>query len=56
MTWKLPSMAFKISLEILFGLGNLPLDRFWRHVSYIVLVNDGGSVHEVFFPSMKLFL
>lgn len=52
MSWKLPSMAFRILLGILVGPWNLPLDRFWRHVSYMILVNNaasGGRVEEVFF-------
>ena len=56
MLWKLPSRAFRILLGILFGLGDLPLDRFWRHVSYMFSVNDaasGGSVEENFFIVRK---
>ena len=48
--------AFKISLRILFDPGDLPSNRFWRNVSYIILVNDvacGGNVEEVLSSSMK---
>lgn len=52
----MPSRAFKILLEILSSSRDLHLIRFWRHASFIILLNDaasGGSV-EVLFPSMKL--
>jgi hypothetical protein len=51
MSWKFPSRAFRISLGILIRLGDLPLDRFSEHVSYLILMNDvasGGNVEELF--------
>jgi hypothetical protein len=56
MSWKFPSRAFRISLGILFRLGDLPLNRFSKHVSYLILMNDaasGGNV-EVFFLIINL--
>ena len=56
MSWKLHGMVFRISFGILFGPRNLPLDGLWRHMSYIILVNDGaieGSVKEVLVSNMK---
>ena len=32
MSWTFPSRAFGILLGVLCDLGNLPLNRFWRHV------------------------
>ena len=44
---------------ILSSPGDLPLDRFWRHVSYIIVVNDvasEGSEEEFFFFFFFFFL
>ena len=52
MSWKFPSRAFRISLGVLFGVGDLPLDSFCKHVSHIILLDDaasGGNVEEVSF-------
>ena len=46
----------KYRLGCYLGPRGLPLDRFWRHVSYIFLVNDvtnGGNAEEVLFKSIK---
>lgn len=43
MACKLFGRAFWILLGILFGPGNLPWYRFWRHVSYRILVNVAAS-------------
>ena len=42
MSWKLYGRTFRISCGILSSMGYLPLDRFWRHVSYLMLVNGPG--------------
>ena len=50
---------FRILLEILSSPRDLPLDRFWTHVSYILLVYDatsGGSMDEVILPSIKPYV
>ena len=52
MSWTFPSRAFGILLGVLCDLGNLPMNRFWRHVFYIIKVNDAateGNVEDVFF-------
>ena len=57
MLWKLLGRAFRISLGILSGQGNMPLDRFKKHVWYIIIVNDAASgeiVEEVLFSSMNV--
>lgn len=57
MLWKLHGKAFRILLGILFGQGDLPLDRFWRHVSFMIIVHDvvyGGCMEEVLFTSKKI--
>lgn len=57
MSWKLHGTVFRISLGILSSPENLPLDGLWRHMSYIILVNDAvsvGSVEEALISNMKL--
>ena len=53
MLWNLSGRVLKISLGIQSGLGDLPLNRFWRHVLYMIIVNDvareGCGVYFILF-------
>jgi hypothetical protein len=43
MSWKFLEKILNISLEILSGPRNLLLDRFWKQVSYTILVSGAAS-------------
>lgn len=52
MSWKFLERIFNILLEILSSPRELLLDRFWRQVSYTILVSgaaSGGNEEEVLF-------
>lgn len=43
MSWKCFGSTFSMSLGMPSKLGDLPLDKFLRHVSNVILAKDGAS-------------